>query len=496
MAAPTPYPESYSNKIPVTLPSERNKVRKRTSRNDYRRVNKPAYGDGYFGRLGKRYGAGTAPDNEGYPECDNVSNSVVTCYPDADTSIRSGDYSKLIWNPNLPQFTESGDLDIYLFSADTEQVVQSWKDVPNQRGSQPINPGDDWWSPIDDGWGPYDPENSSQWADTTRDWTYYAVLVPAGQSLSGGEEHQATFTAVQTAPLQNLVASSSSSSMSSASSQSSISSLSTASLASASATQSVVSSVSSVSSASMASLSSISQSNSELYSSMTRSSQSTRSVLSTAATMSAITTTDSNGDRVTSSVRSTPTGVLQDNGDDDRFPAWGIAVIVVLGVLALLGIAAAMYLLVRHLRRTHGAAAAAEAGGAAGGANTPTQSEPLMKENQPNDGLLAAGGGAAGGAAGAAVGAAALGARSASSERSSAENDNGDGPITSNEAAAMADAFRQALRSPEFDSGSNSNKLNNSDPNTTESSNQGLTGIQENSVARQPELVNASDGSH
>lgn len=317
--------------------------------------------------------------------------------------------------------------------------------------------------------------------------------MPAGQSLSGGEEHQATFTAVQTAPLQNLVASSSSSSMSSASSQSSISSLSTASLASASATQSVISSVSSVSSASIARLSSISQSNSDLYSSMTRSSQSTQSVLSTAATMSSLTTTDSNGDKVTSSVRSTPTGVLQGNGNDNGFPAWAIAVIVVLGVLALLGIAGGLYLLTRHLRRTHGAAAAAEAGGAAGGANTPTQSEPLMKENQPNDGLLAAGGGAAGGAA---VGAAALGARSASSERSSAENDNGDGPITSNEAAAMADAFRQALRSPEFDNGSSSNKLDTSDPNTTESSNQGVTGIQENSVARQPELVNASDGSH
>lgn len=103
LPAPTPYPTTYGKTFPVLLPSERNKVRKRVPRTEYRRVNRAADEESYQRRFGKRYGAGTAPDNEGYPECDNVSNSVVTCYPDADTSLTSGDYSKLIWNPNLPQ---------------------------------------------------------------------------------------------------------------------------------------------------------------------------------------------------------------------------------------------------------------------------------------------------------------------------------------------------------------------------------------------------------
>ncbi|TIB66987.1 hypothetical protein E3P77_01948 [Wallemia ichthyophaga] len=484
---PAPYPSkpAISHSTSSRANSHRNKVRKRV------RANSP---------LSKRYGAGTAPDNDGYPDCDSVGNDVVTCYPSTDTSLTSGDYSKIIWNPNLPQFTENGNLDIYLFSADTEQVVESWQDVPNQRGSQPIHPGDNWWSPIDDSWGPYDAQDPSQWSDTTRDWTYYAVLKPAGQSLDGGEEHQATFTAVQTAPLQNLVQSSSSSSFSLASSRSSVSSVSTVSSAStaftasmsdpsfassvstastastasmsgsdqssaatALATESIISSVSSVSSASLASLSSISASDSERYSSITQSNLSTQSVLSTAASNSLLTTTNSNGDKITSSVRVTPTGVLQNQSADDDFPAWAIAVIVVLGVLALLGIAGGMYLLARHWRSARGAAAAtaAEAGGAAGGAaggNTPTQSEPLMKEHQgagAGAGEGAAAAGAAGLGAGAGAAAAGAGARSsgASSENGNANGADREGPITSNEAAAMADAFRQALRSPGFDAG-------------------------------------------
>ena len=105
--SPTPFgipPSSnYHISFPYILPSQRSKVRKRINRNDFRRVNRKADEESFVRRFGKRYGAGTAPDNEGYPQCDNVSNSVTTCYPDSETSIDQSQYSKLIWNPNLPQ---------------------------------------------------------------------------------------------------------------------------------------------------------------------------------------------------------------------------------------------------------------------------------------------------------------------------------------------------------------------------------------------------------
>ena len=386
--------------------------------------------------------------------------------------------------------TNTGNVDIYLFSADTEQIVQSWKDIPNERGSQPLNPNDDWWSPIDDSWGPYDSKDPSQWDGTTKDWTYYSVIVPAGQELTGGEEHQATFTAVQTAPLTSLVQQSSTSSMST---MSTMSSMSSASSSSELESQSIISSVSALSSSSMASVSSISLSNSDLFSSYSKSSLSTRSVLSTAATETTVTTTNSRGDSITTSYDYTPTGVLQNNGDDDGFPAWAIAVIVVLGALLLAAIAGVMYLLIRQWRRAHGAEAAAAAAAAEnGGATTPTQADPLMKDNRPNDGTILAG--ASAGAGAGAIGAAGAAATNSNEGSSEEDGQQHEGPISSTEAAAMADAFRQALRSPEFDSNGNSNPTtDSSNPNPSQ---EGVLNVDSNNAGRQPELVHGSDNSH
>ena len=387
--------------------------------------------------------------------------------------------------------TNTGNVDIYLFSADTEQIVQSWKDIPNERGSQPLNPNDDWWSPIDDSWGPYDSKDPSQWDGTTKDWTYYSVIVPSGQELTGGEEHQATFTAVQTAPLTSLVQQSSTSSMST---MSTMSSMSSASSSSELESQSIISSVSALSSSSMASVSSISLSNSDLFSSYSKSSLSTRSVLSTAATETTVTTTNSRGDSITTSYDYTPTGVLQNNGDDDGFPAWAIAVIVVLGALLLAAIAGVIYLLIRQWRKAHGAEAAAAAAAAEnGGATTPTQADPLMKDNRPNDGTMLAGASAGAGAGAGAMGSAGAAATN-SNEGSSEDEQQREGPISSTEAAAMADAFRQALRSPEFDSNGNSNPTtDSSNPNPSQ---EGVLNVDSNNAGRQPELVHGSDNSH
>lgn len=113
-----------------------------------------------------------------------------------------------------------------------------------------------------------------------------------------------------------------------------------------------------------------------------------------------------------------------------------------------------------------------------------------MKEHQgagAGAGEGAAAAGAAGLGAGAGAAAAGAGARSsgASSENGNANGADREGPITSNEAAAMADAFRQALRSPGFDAGA-----------AGVAAGEGASGLQQNSAARQPEVVHGSEASH
>lgn len=67
---------------------------------------------------------------------------------------------------------------------------------------------------VDDSW--WDDRAVSLWTGQPRNWTFYWVIVPAGKVLNGGEQHQPTFTVVQTA-LPNFAISSSSAAMSSAS---------------------------------------------------------------------------------------------------------------------------------------------------------------------------------------------------------------------------------------------------------------------------------------
>jgi hypothetical protein len=133
---------------------------------------------------------------------------------------------------------------------------------------------------VDDKW--WDDRAVTLWAGQPRNWTFYWVIVPAGTVLNGGEERQPTFTVVQTALPNSVIASSSSSASKASESRASLS-------------QSVVSEESAASKA----------------------------------------------------LQNNP----QPSTGGNDFPPWAIALIVVLGVVTLTSILSLVFVLQRHLRR-------------------------------------------------------------------------------------------------------------------------------------------------
>ncbi|GHJ86587.1 hypothetical protein NliqN6_2989 [Naganishia liquefaciens] len=170
-----------------------------------------------------RAGASSGPVAEGYPSCDNVGNTVLSCFPTTNTTLTQGIYSRFIWNANYPTFIAADNrVDVYLFYADSMEVARNWTRLPNDAGMCAILPDDDWWESRK--------EARELPLGRNRTWEYYFVVVPSGETLNGGETHQSTFGAVQTAPPRSVLASISLASASSAS----VASLASASLRSSS----------------------------------------------------------------------------------------------------------------------------------------------------------------------------------------------------------------------------------------------------------------------
>ena len=96
-----------------------------------------------------------------------------------------------------------------LYQADSGRQVQSWKEITNSRGSVEIQADDEWWQDR--------PQAASLEDGKTRTWSFYFVVVPAGQALDGSEVRQSTFKAVQTALPTAVAASRSLASLSSVS---------------------------------------------------------------------------------------------------------------------------------------------------------------------------------------------------------------------------------------------------------------------------------------
>ncbi|KAG8913959.1 hypothetical protein FRC01_004294 [Tulasnella sp. 417] len=298
-------------------------------------------------------------------------------------------------NTNIPEFIGlPGQVDVYLYHADSGQLVQSWPGLYNVQGEINVVANDSFWDYRMSKWQP----------GQTIPYTYYFVIVKAGTPLTGGEPKQATWTAVQTAFAESVYASSSS--------------------------------AASVSSVSMASwLSALGPTSASIISaSMSR------------ASASALAT-------------SGPSGAgLQGSGEGDNnggFPAWAIALLVILGFLAFLSMAGLGYVLIRNWRRKH----------RRGSGFSVDSASPMMVQAPPQDDVgqspvtlqspdhFAKSGPLA--AAGAMMGAAATGPggtrnNSVQYDGASTRSVSDAGLFSGQDAAVMADAFRRALRKPDF----------------------------------------------
>ncbi|KAG9035882.1 hypothetical protein FRB95_010285 [Tulasnella sp. JGI-2019a] len=347
-----------------------------------------------------------------YPTCDDEGNAVLACYPTSGTSVFQNQWTKFIWNVRIPEFIGlPGTIDIYLYHADSGELVEKWTGIPNVQGEIDVNANDTFWD-----------YRMSEWQPGEQTpYTYYYVAVKSGTKLTGGESRLATWTVIQTALANSVYAA--------ATSSASVSSVSSASIAS---------SLSALGTTSLSMLSVSSQS---------------QASIAAAATASA----------------ASGAGSLQGPGGDqgNSFPAWAIALLVVLGVLAFASMAGLFYLLIRTFRRrdrrgsslTHRESMGSSSpmmGQTAGSLDHHAPHSPdRMLSPPPNYGArtsnISAGMGA--GLAGAAV-KSPSGMRQTSSamhrDDSSARSVSDAGPISGQDAAIMADAFRLALRKPDF----------------------------------------------
>ncbi|BGP35841.1 hypothetical protein JCM10296v2_007693 [Rhodotorula toruloides] len=311
-----------------------------------------------------------------------------------------------------PSFINRQYVDVYLYNADTQDIATSWKNESNARGMIGIVPSDPWWP---------EPQSAQSWFGSNaqnRTTLYFFVVVPAGQQLTGGEVHGATFRAIQTAAPSSL------SSSLAALTASSVSSVSSASAASASSSLSALS----ASSASASALAS-------------RNSSSTGS-------------SDPSG--------TSRSGSLQnESSSGPAIPRYAIALIVILGFLALVGGAIALYLLGRARRRRREREAALAAGVAGAGAGASRSGDFVSEDDFTHgsqDPILGAGGARGSASSGrprtsssvAGAGAGAAGGLATGAAAVSLMSERDESMLSHSDAARMAEAFRAALRRPDF----------------------------------------------
>ncbi|KAG1897505.1 uncharacterized protein F5891DRAFT_957189 [Suillus fuscotomentosus] len=147
-----------------------------------------------------------------------------------------------------------------------------------------------------------------------------------------------------------------------------------------------------------------------------------------------------------SGTSSLPSGNVQSNNSSPPFPHWAIAVIVVLGFLAIVAGGVLIWLIVRRLRRR----------GQLSNRGSIGSSSPMManaqNSNSPQLPLLGAGiaGAVAGRTSSEQHRPASIVSPDGASDISRAHSAGDTGPFSGADAAIMADAFRKALRKPDF----------------------------------------------
>ncbi|TFK24408.1 hypothetical protein FA15DRAFT_704626 [Coprinopsis marcescibilis] len=231
-------------------------------------------------------------------DCQFLSgNEIVSCYPTASTVVPQHQWVTFVWNSRRPEIIQFNRVNIYLFRGDSQQEVLSFLDYPNptdRAGFVTAQVNDSWFGP-----------DAERWSGENISYPFYWAITRADEVLDGNQFPQATFSAIQTTIADSVSASRSSASVASVRSVESVSA--------------------SLSSASVASLSAIS-----------------------AATR--LTTINGTPTTLTGTF-AFPTGNVQSEVGNDSFPRWAIAVIVVLGFLAIAATCALAFLILRRIRR-------------------------------------------------------------------------------------------------------------------------------------------------
>ncbi|QRW19958.1 hypothetical protein RhiXN_08933 [Rhizoctonia solani] len=122
---------------------------------------------------------------QNFPDsCGNVGNDVLSCYPTEGMTVVQGSWTR--FGTLDPEYIGYGNLDIYLFHADSRVEAFKWSNVPNDSNWVGVSVNDSFWGTRGvTGWR--DGQNQSM--------PFYFVATDAGAALDGGEPRQATFTA-------------------------------------------------------------------------------------------------------------------------------------------------------------------------------------------------------------------------------------------------------------------------------------------------------------
>ncbi|KAI0714011.1 hypothetical protein C8T65DRAFT_573913 [Cerioporus squamosus] len=325
-------------------------------------------------------------------KCFDSGNDVVSCYPNSSTTVAQHEWATFVWNSRLPQWAQTNLVNLYLFHADSGDQVLNVTDVVNPTrtaGQHHVQIDDRWWG-----------TRGESWSGQNVSFPFYWLITRNDRPIENTDVPQATFTAVQTTFADSVIAS-----MSSASAASSRSAAS-ASAASASLTTSQTS----------------------------------------------LPTTTSTPGASGADPNATGGVSVQGGSNNGAFPKWAIAVIVVLGFFALLATGILAFYMIRRFRQRRD--------GTLSHRNSMGSSTPMMANADRGGGPQSPVIGSS--ALGAGVGAAAgYGAGAYSNRPSSIGGDGHDGasmtsrtsdagPFSGADAAIMANAFRQALRKPDF----------------------------------------------
>lgn len=318
----------------------------------------------------------------------SVPNDQWTCFPTADTIVYQHQYAEVVWNNRLPQLTNYGYRDtvnVYLYDSGDNIITSTTglANPSNTAGSQPFYVDDTWFG-----------SRGSSWTPGSGNISYYYYFVVTGPNgLDGSQHTNPIFQALQTTYADSVISSMESTSTGLQSS------ISTASVAS-------ISSLSVLSTASIASLGSLGS------------------------------LSPSGGSHPSG------TGSIQSNNGGSHFPGWAIAVIVVLGFLALLAGGVLVWLVSRRMRNRDRSQRSSMGSSAPMMANTDNQHSPQLP--------LLAGGAMTQGRPSSEQHHAPSAVSPDGASVTSHANSAGDGPFSGADAAIMADAFRKALRKPDF----------------------------------------------